>query len=92
MDTSVRISDVAYANLVKSRGILETFHEKHLSLHDAVFISARFTYEVMKLLVKEMERVSYSLTVQVHDHRLACSSVTMANSSGPRNSWLDSWI
>jgi hypothetical protein len=53
-DTSVRISEQAYSNLVKARGMLETFHEGRLSLDDAVFISTRFTYEVTRLLMKEM--------------------------------------
>jgi hypothetical protein len=53
VDTSVRISDAAYSNLVKARGMLETFHEGRLSLDDAVYISTRFTYEVTRLLMKE---------------------------------------
>lgn len=68
VDTSVRISDAAYANLVKARGMLETFHEGHrLSLDDAVYISSRFTYAVSRLLMKEMgESVTFATGVDGH--------------------------
>jgi hypothetical protein len=67
VDTSVRISDAAYSKLVKARGMLETFHEGRLSLDDAVYISSRFTYEVAKLLMKEMgESVVFATGVDGH--------------------------
>jgi len=68
VDTSVRISDAAYGNLVKARGMLETFQEGHrLSLDDAVYISARFTYEVSRLLMKEMdESVTFATGMDGH--------------------------
>ena len=64
VDTSVRISEEAYTNLVKVRGMLETFHEGRLSLDDAVYLSTRFTFEVTKLLMKELgDTIAFSTGV-----------------------------
>lgn len=48
--------------------MLETFHEgNRLSLDDAVYISTRFTYEVSRLLMKEMdESVVFATGVDGH--------------------------
>jgi len=65
--TSIRVSGVGYASLLKVRGMLETVHQKRLSFDDAMCLSANFTCAVLDFVMKNVQEDNLVVTVDDND-------------------------
>lgn len=65
-DTNIRVSLQTYS-LVRTRGLLETFHQRRLSLDDAIEIASRFTYAFGEFLLGQVKDDNLTLVTNVDE-------------------------